>query len=83
MACTATIQSIQLSPDGTGNGVNYLVCVLFNDITSGYTQGKNYSFAGNSSILADKAVIQADLNTIKSAIASASALQTFVGTVLT
>jgi len=82
MACTATIQSITLQPDGTGNGVNYLVGVLFNDPTSGYTQEKNYTFAYNSTINADKAVIQTDLNAIKTAISSASALQQYIGTVL-
>jgi hypothetical protein len=42
-----------------------------------------YSFASNSTIVADKAIIQADLNTIKTAIAAASSLQQYVGTVLT
>jgi hypothetical protein len=83
MACTATIESIILSPDGSGNGINYSVGVLFNDPISGFTQTRIYSFASNSTIVADKAIIQADLNTIKTAIAAASSLQQYVGTVLT
>lgn len=83
MACTATIQSITLSPDGSGNGINYQVGVLFNDLTNGYIQNKTYSFNSTAAILADKAVIQADLNTIKAAINSVTNLQSLVGTVLT
>lgn len=83
MACTATIESITFGPDGTGSGVNYLATVLFNDPVSGFTQTKNYAFSSTSTILADKAVIQADLNSIKTAIAAASSLQQYVGVVLT
>lgn len=83
MAATATIESITLGPDGIGSGINYLVCVLFNDPVSGFTQTKSYAFSSTSTILADKAVIQADLNAIKTAIAAASSLQQYVGTVLT
>lgn len=83
MAATATIESITLQPDGSGSGVNYLVEVLFSDPVSGFTQEKSYAFPSNATISADKAVIQADLNAIKSAITAASSLQQYVGTVLT
>lgn len=79
----ATIQSITPSPDQTGSGVQYLCTVLFSDVTSGYSQTKTYAFATNSTVLANKAIIQADLNVIKAAIAGATNLQSAVGTVLT
>lgn len=83
MACTATIQSIILCSDGSDSGINYQVRVLFNDPTSGYAQSKVYTFSGSATILADKAVIQADLNTIKVAINTVVNLQSLVGTTLT
>lgn len=83
MACTATIESINLAPDGTGSGINYCVVVLFNDSVSGFTQTKTYAFSTTSTIGADKAVIQADLNGFKTLIAAASSLQQYVGTVFT
>lgn len=79
----ATIQSITPSPDGSGSGVVYLCTVQFSDVISGYSQIKTYAFATNSTILVDKAVIQADLTAIKAGIAGATALQSLVGTVLT
>lgn len=79
----ATIESITLSPDGTGSGINYQCNVLFSDVTTGYTQTKIYSFPASATILADKAVIQADLNAIKTAVASVANLQSLVGSVLT
>ena len=83
MAVNATISSITLQSDGTGTGANYLVAVTFNDVTTGFNMVKNYSFAANSTVNADKAVIQADLNTLKTQVAAATALQSLVGTVLT
>lgn len=83
MACTATVQSITLSPDGTGTGINYCCVVLFNDPVSGFTQTKAYVFPSTSTIISDKAVIQGDLNNFKTLIAAASSLQQYVGTVLT
>lgn len=78
----ATIESIELSPDGTGSGVNYQCTVLFSDVTSGYTQTKVYAFPNTATLAADRATIQADLNLIKTAIAGAGNLQNLVGTVL-
>lgn len=79
----ATVQSITVAPDGTGDGVVYLCTVLFSDVTTNYSQTKTYAFATNSTINADKAVVQADLNAIKAGIAGATALQALVGQVLT
>lgn len=83
MACTATIESIELMPDGTGTGINYCCVVLFNDPISGFTQTKTYSFPNSSAIITDKNAIQSDLNGFKTLIAAASSLQQYVGTVLT
>lgn len=85
MPVIATIESITLQglPDGAGGGINYLVTVQFSDSVSGYAASKNYTFPNTSAITTDKAVIQADLNSIKTAVASASSLQQYVGTVLT
>jgi hypothetical protein len=83
MACTATIEVIQLQGDGTGTGMNFGVSVLFNDPVSGFTQTKNYTFPISETIAAAKAVIQADLNGFKTLIAEAQSLQQYVGTTLT
>jgi hypothetical protein len=82
MACTATISSIDLIPDGTGTGINYGIIVLFNDTVSGFTQTKNYSFPVTETIAAARATIQSDLNGFKTLIAEASSLQQYIGTVL-
>jgi hypothetical protein len=79
----ATIQSITLSPDGSGSGINYQCTVVFSDVTTGYSQTKTYAFPSTAAIAADRAAIQADLNAIKAAVAAAGNITGFVGTVLT
>lgn len=79
----ATITQITLSPDGSGTGINYQCTVVFSDVTTGYSQTKTYAFPSTAAILADKAVIQADLNAIKVAVAASGSVTGFVGTVLT
>jgi hypothetical protein len=83
MAVTATIQAIGLAPDGTGSGINNTCTVVFNDPVSGYIQTKTYAFPSTNTIIQDKSIIQADLNTLKAAVAAAANLQSYVGTVLT
>lgn len=79
----ATITAIGLAPDGTGLGINNTCTVLFSDVTTGYSQTKTYAFPATQSIITDKAAIQADLNTLKTAVAASVNLQSYVGTVLT
>ena len=81
MAVNCTINSITLQSDGS-SGVNYLVGVTFNDAVSGFQQIKNYAFPSTNTIAQDRAVIQADLNLLKTSINAATALQQYVGTVL-
>jgi hypothetical protein len=83
MTCIATIQTIGVAPDGTGTGVNNTCTVVFSDDVTGYTQTKVYAFPSTSTIQADRAIIQADLNTLKALLASSVNLQQYVGAVLT
>lgn len=83
MAFTAKINAITPSPDGSGSGINWLVDVTFNDSVTQYTQDKTYSFPMGTTQATAVQAIQADGNSLKTALASASTLANKVGTVIT
>lgn len=83
MAFTATIQSITPSPDGSGNGINLNVCVVFADSVTGFTQTKSYTFPLSTTQATAVATITADGQTMKTALATIGNLQAKVGSIIT
>lgn len=83
MAVIATFTATTPAPDGTGSGINNLCTIVFSDTVTGYTETKVYAFPATNTALANKAIVQTDLNARKTQVASATNLATFVGTVLT
>lgn len=83
MSFTATINSIEPTPDGTGSGVTMLVSVTFADSVSGFTYTRNYNFPTSETVSAGKSVIQGDGEVMKSQLSQIGALQSAVGSVIT
>jgi uncharacterized protein (DUF2141 family) len=77
MAFTATINSVNFQND------QWQVAVTFNDSASGWTSSKTYQFPSNETQAQAVAVITADGTAYKANLATLTALQSKVGSVIT